>query len=113
MRNRAADVLAPLTLASGISGVLLGLVRKNQRLTWAGSAVVTIGAVAAVHHTVKTQQATNARLAAAEVKGYRQALRDVGAGLFNDGNREACTKDNVIHMRPPNDGGAERERKAQ
>ncbi|MFF5142561.1 hypothetical protein ACFY6U_23000 [Streptomyces sp. NPDC013157] len=112
MRNRA-EVLAPLLLASGISGVLLGLARNNQRLTWAGSGVLALGALATVHRTAKAHQDTNDRLAAAEAKGYRQALRDVGAGLFNDGPKEASTKDNVIQMRPPHDGGAERERKAQ
>ncbi|MET7450648.1 hypothetical protein ABZT03_01905 [Streptomyces sp. NPDC005574] len=116
MRNRA-DTVAPLLLSVGITGASLGLALNKRRLVWAGSLVMALGALATVRRTIlHAHQASDDQLATAENTGYRRALADVASGRF-DGDTPpsrgaASTKDNVIHLRPP-EGGSQRERKAQ
>ncbi|UIX33580.1 hypothetical protein [Streptomyces sp. GQFP] len=121
MRNRAADVLAPLLLAGGISGASLGLILNKKRLVWTGSLVMALGALETVRRTIlQAHQASDDQLATAENTGYRRALADVASGRLDEGTMPTpgpgatSTSDNVIHLRrPPEGGGADRERKAQ
>lgn len=120
MRNRA-DALAPLLLTGGITGASLGLVLNKQRFIWTGSLVMALGALSTVHRTIQqARQASDDQLASAENTGYRRALADVASGRLDDGTMPtpgpgtASASDNVIHLRrPPEGGGADRERKAQ
>lgn len=121
MRNRAADVLAPLLLAGGISGASLGLALNRQRLVRIGSLVVALGALEIARRTVlQAHQASDDQLATAENTGYRRALADFAGGRLDEGTMPipgsgaTSTSDNVIHLRrPPEGGDADRERKAQ
>ncbi|MFD8216177.1 hypothetical protein ACFV2U_21125 [Streptomyces sp. NPDC059697] len=121
MRTRAINALAPVLLACGISGALTGLVFNYQRIIWAGSIVLGLGALAVLRQTIlHAHRATDAQLAAAEVNGYRKALAHVATGLLDNGTTptpgpgEPTPADNVVRLRPPNGTAVNRpQRKAQ